>query len=74
MLSENDVIAEYVKEKCPELLKTMDFALYKFGAAIREARDKAAGAIMEIDFSALNKAIHEVAENPEVKKVLEKGE
>ena len=28
-MSENDYIAEYVKERCPELLDTMDFNLWK---------------------------------------------
>lgn len=61
-MSENDVIAEYVKEKYPEILETMDFAVYKFGAAVRETRDKLVEAIRKIDFSGLNKAVHEVAE------------
>ena len=30
-INESEIIAEYVKERFPEMLKTSDFALYKIG-------------------------------------------
>ena len=33
-MNENDLIAEYVKENYPELLQTMDFAVFKLGKTI----------------------------------------
>ena len=68
-MSENDLIAEYVKEHYPELLGTTDFALYKFSKAVLEVRDKIIEAVKKVDFCKLSKAAHEVAENPEVKKL-----
>ena len=38
-MTENDYIAEYVKERCPELLNTMDFSLWRFRKASEEAMD-----------------------------------
>ena len=39
-MSENDCIAEYVKERCPELLNTVDFNLWKLRKASDEATDE----------------------------------
>lgn len=39
-MTENDYIAEYVKERCPELLNTVDFSLWKFRRALNEAIDE----------------------------------
>lgn len=38
-MTENDYIAEYVKERCPELLDTVDFSLWKLRKASYEAMD-----------------------------------
>ena len=35
-MSENDIIAEYVKEQFPEILKTFDFAFYRLCIRGRE--------------------------------------
>ena len=35
-MSENDIIAEYVKENHPEILNTADFALYRISVALRK--------------------------------------
>ena len=35
-MSENDIIAEYIKEHYPELLATFSFAAYKLGRRARE--------------------------------------
>lgn len=37
---ENDCIAEYVKERCPELLDTVDYNLWKLRRASDEALDE----------------------------------
>ena len=36
MMTENDYIAEYVKERCPEVIQTVDFAFWKLGKSISE--------------------------------------
>lgn len=36
MKSQNDIIADYVREKFPEILGTLDFGIYSLGANIRE--------------------------------------
>lgn len=33
-MNENDLIAEYIKKRYPEILQTMDFAVFKLGKAI----------------------------------------
>ena len=33
--NDNEIIAAYVKERYPEMLRTTDFALYKMGARCR---------------------------------------
>ena len=38
-MTENDYIAEYVKERCPELLNTVDFNLWRLRKASEEAMD-----------------------------------
>ena len=52
-MNENDIIAEYIKEKYPELLNTTDFALYKFYCACRKVVDELKKTFRNIDFSKL---------------------
>ena len=61
-MRENDLIAEYVKENYPEILGTFDFAMFKLRAACRECGKAIAEEIKKIDFSGLNKALHEAGE------------
>lgn len=35
-MTENDYIAEYVKERCPEVIQTVDFAFWKLEKSISE--------------------------------------
>ncbi len=35
-MTENDYIAEYVKERCPEIIQTVDFSFWKLGRSISE--------------------------------------
>jgi hypothetical protein len=39
-MTDNDYIAEYVKERCPELLDTVDFNLWKLRMASNETIDE----------------------------------
>lgn len=61
-MNDNDLIAEYIKENYPEMLGTFDFAMYKLHAACRELGKVIAEEIKKIDFSGLNKALHEAGE------------
>lgn len=36
MKTRNDILAEYVRSRCPEIEKTFDFAAYSFGVALKE--------------------------------------
>ena len=61
-MTRNDVIAEYVKERYPELIKTTDFILYSFGMAWKSTVDNLEEAIKKIDFSILLKAVDHLEE------------
>lgn len=60
-MSENDVIAEYVKENYPDLLETFDFAAYKLSAHVRKIGEEFAATISEMDFSGVKEAINKLA-------------
>ena len=59
-MSENDIIAEYVKEQFPELLHTFNFAMWRMGKILLELQIEAKAAFLKIDFSDLNKKIEKV--------------
>lgn len=46
-MSENDIIAKYIKEKHPCLLKTTDFALYKLGVHLSNMADEISHGLSE---------------------------
>ncbi len=50
-MTENDYIAEYVKERCPELLNTVDYNLWKLSKAASEAAQTLVDSIKAIDWS-----------------------
>lgn len=50
-MTENDYIAEYVKERCPELLNTVDYNMWKLGKVASEFVQKIADSIKAIDWS-----------------------
>ena len=58
-MTENDMIAEYVKEKCPEILKSADFALYKLRKSIEKIGEQLVEGIKKIDFSKVSQALAE---------------
>lgn len=59
-MSENDYIAEYVKENHPEILESLDFALWKMTRIVIKLRDDLVTAIKNIDFSELKKKVEEM--------------
>lgn len=36
-MSNNDILAEYIRKNRPEIEKSLDFILYRFGVRLREA-------------------------------------
>lgn len=44
-MSENDYIAEYIKEKRPELISSIDFIVWKIGRVVAESVNALADAI-----------------------------
>jgi len=50
-MTDNDYIAEYVKERCPELLNTTDYSLWKLGKAVSEAVQTLVEGFKAIDWS-----------------------
>lgn len=61
-MSNNDIIAEYVKEKYPELLTGADFAIYKTGVVLREIVNNCAESLKKIDFKELKRLADEINE------------
>lgn len=59
-MSENDIIAEYVKENYPEILNTIDFACYRFQTAVRGLCEKVFDCFKNVDFTELKKAADEI--------------
>lgn len=56
-MTRNDVIAEYVKERFPEILTTIDFAVFSLKMACKSSVDSFEKAIKKIDFSHLQKTV-----------------
>ena len=50
-MTENDYIAEYVKERCPELLNTVDYGLWRLSKAASVAVQTMVDSIKAIDWS-----------------------
>jgi hypothetical protein len=49
--TENDYIAEYVKERCPEVIQTIDYSLWRVSKAASEAVQTIVDNIKAIDWS-----------------------
>ena len=58
-MSENDIIAAYVRNKYPELIKGADFQLFKLGFVIKEAFDSVKRSMENIDFTKLAELANE---------------
>lgn len=59
LMRENDIIAEYVKNKYPELINSADFAFYKIAFACREFVVSFEESVKNIDFMELKKMVDE---------------
>ncbi len=49
-MTENDYIAEYVKERCPEVLETIDYSVWRFGKALQEMAKAWVDSVKAIDW------------------------
>ena len=58
-MNENDMIAEFVREKYPELLKTYDFALFRLNKTALNLRSNIAESLNKIDFESIKKEFKE---------------
>lgn len=58
-MKEDEIIAQYVKERYPEILRTYDFAIYEFHTACREFCDDFVRAIRKVDFTKLKQLVDE---------------
>ena len=59
-MSENDIIAEYVKSRFPNMLATADFGLYKMGVKIHETLNGISEGIKSIDWNGLKERLESV--------------
>lgn len=57
-MTRNDIIAEYVKQRCPEILETIDFAFFNFGMACKDFAESFDKAIKE-DGRKFQKAVND---------------
>lgn len=62
IMTENDIIAEYVKRKHPEILTSIDFAAFHLGMACSIFSDSLRAKLKRIDFSRLKEALKKVNE------------
>lgn len=62
-MSENDYIAEYIKEEYPELLETYGFVFWKIRRTAAECTNIALKDALKIDFSKLNEAVAKMNES-----------
>lgn len=64
-MSENDYIAEFIKEKYPEIILSADFALWKIGRILDYSIQKFVESFKKIDFTGLNKALEAMKKQQE---------
>ena len=64
-MSENDIIAEYVKSRFPSLLATVDFGLYKMGVGIGEVMHGISESLQNIDLKDLKQRLQSVSDQKE---------
>jgi len=50
-MKENDIIAEYVREKRPEILGSISFVFFKFGKQISNVAEQCVEAFKQFDFN-----------------------
>lgn len=65
-MSENDYIAEYIKERRPELIRSFDFVFWKMSRITEDAVKKIIDAFSGIDLSSVDlSALQQAAEDEE---------
>ena len=64
-MEENDVIAEYIKAKYPELLTSIDFAFFKIGMICRGFVNAVTESFKDIDFETIKKFANEKMQESE---------
>lgn len=63
-MSENDYIAEYIKERRPELIRSFDFVFWKMSRITQDAVKKIIDAFSGIDLSSVDlSALQQAAED-----------
>lgn len=63
-MSENDYIAEYIKERRPELIRSFDFVFWKMSRITEDAVKKIIDAFSGIDLSSVDlSALQQAAED-----------
>lgn len=63
-MSENDYIAEYIKERRPELIRSFDFVFWKMSRITADAVKKIIDAFSGIDLSSVDlSALQQAAED-----------
>ena len=63
-MSENDYIAEYIKERRPELIRSVDFVFWKMSRITADAVKKIVDAFSGIDLSSVDlSALQQAAED-----------
>ena len=78
-MSENDYIAEYIKERRPELIRSFDFILWKMSRitanAVKKIIDTFSGIdLLSVDLSALQQAAEDEDDEEETPEVAAGGE
>lgn len=64
--TENDYIAEYVKQRCPEVIQTIDYRFWRLGKAVEEFAQTITDSFKFIDWSKVsNLEGEEVADDKE---------
>lgn len=58
-MEENDVIAEYIRTKYPELLTSVDFAIFKISKVLVGCLDAVKETFGKIDFEEIKKITNE---------------
>ena len=62
-MSENDMIAEFIKEQYPELLDTFEFAIFRIQKHVEKMAKSIAEGIKAMNFSDLKKVLEKVNES-----------
>lgn len=61
-MRDNDMIADYVRLRCPELLETTDFQLYKLSCVCTSFCKSFGEALKKVDFTKLKDAVDKLNE------------